>query len=241
MVTVGAVLLVTFIPSVFSALTWTKISDNEGPEKREGAALVFDEWNDVLVLFSGRTATKRYPTDTWFYDISNDTWRIVAYGNISSTPPGRRYSYFGLVRINETSLFVVSHGFGRVEYKDTWTFNMDTFTWTELNNIAGDGPGERYGGHFGAVYGTTNTMWIGGGFTKVTNLPSRYIDTYKLIFTSLSEAHWELVHPQPTSGNQFNPLVPHGRCLQGSAVVGEEMLVLWGGCMRLVVEHCMKT
>ena len=95
-----------------------------------------------------------------------------------------------------------------------------------------DAPPTRYGGHFGALYGDTDTLWIGSGFTLTTALPSRYIDTYKLIFTSRTTARWEELFGEPSRGNQFNPLQPHGRCLQGSAVVEPEKLVMFGGCMR---------
>lgn len=217
--------------SLSNPLTWRLLSDS-GP-KGFGSALVYDNSSHSLLLFGSLTTNNTSASagpETWRYDLSSGTWSMLHNGT-GARPDNRRYAYFGLVRVNGLSLFVVSHGhLGSVEYEDTWVFSLDTGMWARLD-ASGSGPGARYGGHFGAW---ENILWMGSGFTKTTSIPSRYIDTYRLIFTDRETARWEVVHGQPTSGNQFNPLVPHGRCLQGSSVVDEDTLVMWGGCMRLV-------
>jgi hypothetical protein len=216
-------------------LTW-RLLNEEGPESVDGPALVYDKWSDVLVLFGGSTAntTNRYPSETWIYDVASNEWNIANDG-AGVVPEAREYAYFGLVRVSNTSLFIVSHGIrGSVEFSDTWAFNLNNYSWTDMTSlISGPRPTERYGGHFGVDYNNnSHIMWLGGGFTATTTLTSRYIDTYNLIFDGVSTARWVVVHPQPSSGNQFNPLVPHGRCLQGSAVVDNVDIILFGGCMR---------
>ncbi len=234
--------IVAFAPACRSqGLTWSQITPAVDapymwPGEREGGGLGYDGGSNQLILFGG-FGNETFPTDTWLYNVQSGSWEeILAY----PTPEGREYFYHGVVTVDGVSLFVVSHGLGYdyegyVEYDDTWAFNFDTMQWSE---IATDGaiPGPRYGGHFGAVYGpVTNELWMGAGFHTST-LGTRYIDTYKLVFTTLTAATWVRVWGQPTPGNQFNPLVPHGRCLQGSAVVRREQLVLFGGCMRYVVK-----
>ena len=209
-----------------ASLTWRKVSET-GPTARDGSALAYDKWSDVLVMFGGDIIDH----DTWIYNLSSNEWNTVA-ANTTSSPLSRKYAYFGLVRVNDTSLFVVSHGvIGEQELSDTWTFNMDTYTWNQPT-ISGTGPANRYGGHYGTLFEGSNIFWMGGGFTLTTPLATRYIDTYQLIFDDISNARWIQIYLQPTIGNQFNPLVPHGRCLQGSGIVNNYTMVLWGGCMR---------
>lgn len=228
-IAVLAVVLVSrFGGAASQGLRWMPIQIvGDGPLARQGHSLVFDDLANQLVLFGGANSSGDQLNDVWLFSIDNGTWTQPAVS--SPTPPGRRYAYSGLVRVSGQSLLVITHGFGEVEYSDVWTFNLDTQEWTELQ-LEG-GPGARYGGHFGSAFGATDAVWVGGGFTATTTLQTRYIDTYKLIFSG-NQASWEQVHAQPTVGNQFRPLLPHGRCLHGSAVVREEELAMWGGCMR---------
>lgn len=215
--TIGALLVAT---SHATPLTWSLVS-TEGPTAR-GHNFAYDPLSNSLILYGGLSNT----TSTWIYDISGDTWRE----STADSPPTRFYAYFGVVRVNGSSIFVVTHGIGggSVEYGDVWVYDIARDNWYQPT-ITGEGPSIRYGGHFGAF---GNALWVGGGFTKVTSPWSRYIDTYRLVFSLPNEARWEVVHPQPSSGNQFNPLAPHSRCLQGSSVVDVNTLVFWGGCLR---------
>ena len=220
-------------------LIWLQITPSAGatwPGEREGGGVGYDSSSNQLILFGGY-GNETFPIDTWLYSVENGTWEEVTS---TLTPEGRQYFYYGVVAVDDVPLFVVSHGIGYddtgyVEYGDTWVFNFNNRQWIEVTTD-GYSPGVRYGGHFGAVYGpTTNEFWMGGGFTDTSALGTRYIDTYKLVFTSQTAGSWVRMWGQPTTGNQFNPLVPHGRCLQGSAVVRKEQLVIFGGCMRYVL------
>ena len=209
-------------------LTWTEIDGGDQvPDARSGAHMAYDSFDHCLYLFGG------LDNQMWKFQISTSNWVVVHNGS-GVAPANRKYAYYGIVRhggANGDSLFVISHGFGSQEYGDTWIFNTNTATWTELEP-EGPTPSIRYGGHYG-VFNNTNEFWMGGGFTLTTDLATRYIDTYILTFGNTpTEARWRRVHDQPSIGNQFNPLLPHGRCLQGSAVVEEDIIVLWGGCMR---------
>ena len=212
-------------------LTWTQITplSAETPGARIGGAFGYDGVSNQLILFSGSGGG--LPNDTWLYDVATGMWEQVT---TTSAPVGRVYPFYGVVNVSGESVFVVSHGTGAEEYGDTWAFSFVTRQWSEVTT-EGPVPPIRYGGHFGAVYGpATNEFWMGAGFTLTTTFATRYIDTYKLIFSTPTTATWRRVFGQPTVGNQFNPLAPHGRCLQGSAVVRPEQLVIFGGCTRYV-------
>jgi len=235
-------------------LVWTELSSGAsanpaagsgsgvslGPGNRFGGALGYDNKTNSLILFGGRAADGSFPNDTWIYDIRNGMWREVPVAAGRTAPSGRIYSYYGVVDVNGASLFVVSHGInangaGAGEEDDTWAFDIARSEWNVVTTSTGSpaGPGKRYGGHMGALYGpSTNEFWMGGGFTETTPLQTRYIDTYILQFTNTTSGRWREVWGQPSTANQYNPLVPIGRCLQGSAVVNRERLVLFGGCSR---------
>ncbi len=202
----------------------------EVPGARSGAQMVYDRYSNSLYMFGG--GVDNY---VWRYDVITNEWSI--HLNTTDAPKTRKYAYFGLIRyggdLTGDSLFVTSHGIGAAEYDDTWVYNIRTKTWTEMTTD-GPKPTTRYGGHFG-VFNNSLELWFGGGFTFTTTpFPTRYIDTYKLKFSSPTAGTWIRVHDQPSVGNQFNPLVPHGRCLHSSSVVEEDKIILWGGCMRQV-------
>ena len=221
------------LPSITAAqsggLTWTRVAQNgDRPDPRNWFAFGHDPLSNSLIVFSGVTANETEMNDTWIFNIADGTWTEVSP---SSAPAGRADSYYGVLRVNGESLFVVTHGFWDSELDDVWAFRFSTNEWTEIKPT-GRSPGRRYGGHFGAAYGDSNVLWVGGGFTAEAGLlPIRYIDTYKLEFTDFTTATWEEVFPQPSVGNQFLPFQPHGRCLQTSAIVGQMGLVIAGGCM----------
>ena len=213
-------------------LRWSLVQTaGNTPAARQGHNLVFDDQSNQLVLFGGVDAGGLRLNDVWLFNITSRTWTESAV-NSSVRPAARSYAFAGVVRVNSVSLLVIASGFGDLsaEFDDIWTFNLDTNRWNELE-VEG-GIGTRYGGHSGYVFGGGNAVWMGGGFTFSTGLATRYIDTYILTFEDVSQATFEEIYGQPSVANQFQPLRPHGRCLQGSALVREDELVIWGGCMR---------
>ena len=220
-----------FEESYGQGLQWREVqTTGDGPVARQGHNLVFDDQSNRLVLFGGSDENGTQLNDVWLFDIDNGTWTEPDIDSSEPAPEGRSYAFSGLVRVSGASLLVIASGFGAQEFGDTWTFNLNTSQWTELQ-VEG-GVGIRYGGHSGYVFEGGNSVWMGGGFTFSTGLATRYIDTYILTFADVDEATFEEVYGQPTVANQFQPLRPHGRCLQGSALVREDELVIWGGCMR---------
>ena len=173
-----------------------------------------------------------YPNDTWIYNRVNGTWRMVHDGRSSTSLPGRAFTYFGMLRVDATNLFVISHGTKGEnffsDFEDTWVFNMETHEWTEIIPSGGR-PGPRNAGFYGIAYDNADTLWLGGGF--VSDELGRTIETFKLTFTSPTEAQWEKVYGQSL---QYNPLKPHSRRVPSSTVVGRDKLVVLGGCTRLI-------
>ena len=59
-----------------TSFSWEEIAPSQGggPSPREGAFLVFDNFNDRLVLFSGRDE-EGWKKDMWFFDLASQQWR----------------------------------------------------------------------------------------------------------------------------------------------------------------------
>lgn len=229
--------LVLVACSVYGEMTWRRLSEvtDSSPSPRSRHAMGFCNSTQELIVFSGMTSNG-LSSETWVYNVTSGAWTSLS----ESSPPARTDSFYGVIQ--SLDIFVVAQGLGenKTEYGDVWVFDFRLRTWTEITDlINGTGPSIRYGGHFGSYFSNDDqSFWMGSGFTKTTGLyPSRYIDTYRLTFTDETTAVWETLHRNPSSGNQFNPLVPHGRCLQGSAVVSQNRMVMYGGCLRYV---CMR-
>ena len=228
--------LVLVACSVYGEMTWRRLSEvsNDSPLPRSRHAMGFCNSTQELIVFSGMTSNG-LSSETWFHNVSSGTWSRLSRS--AAAPPARMDSFYGVIQ--SLDIFVVAQGLGenKTEYGDVWVFDFMLRTWTEITDlINGTGPSIRYGGHFGSYFSNDDqSFWMGSGFTKTTGLyPSRYIDAYRLTFTDQTTAAWETLHRNPSSGNQFNPLVPHGRCLQGSAVVSQNRMVMFGGCLRYV-------
>ena len=232
-ISIAVCALALLLPCVATqGLRWSQVLTDEAnrPSPRSGFAFGYDFVSNQLIVFSGFGGSN----DTWLFDLATGNWSEVQV--TQPAPPARAFSYYGVVRVSGESLFVVMLGLlnaqNVAEFDDVWVFNFANREWSEIQPQGG-GPSFRYGGHFGAAYGDSNILWVGGGFTETTKpLQTRYADVYKLTFTSPTSASWEEVYAQPSPGNQFMPLSPHGRCLQTSAVIADGGLVLAGGCMR---------
>ena len=234
-----ALLILFYLLHVCSGqLQWVNLSPTgTSPAPREGHAFGYHHKTRQLIVFGGGVQ-RGVSDETWLYSLATNTWTQVNT-NGGEVPSPRKYAFSGVIESLDIFVVALGIGAGGAEFGDIWVFNIANRNWTELNPT-GDGISIRYGGYFGVHYSSeSRTFWIGSGFTLTTDLASRYIDLYQLTFTSSTEAEWKLVAANPSSGNQFNPLTPHGRCLQASAVVSENVLVMYGGCMRYIICVCI--
>ncbi len=93
----------------------------------------------TILLFGGQTSTRRL-SDTWVFDCSTETWTEI---ETDVTPEGR--GDFDMVFDPNNQVFIIYGGWGyRTGLQhDTWTFDPETNTWTEIETESD--PGRMYG------------------------------------------------------------------------------------------------
>ena len=109
--------------------TWTNMSPVSKPSGRRFQTMVYDETNEVIVLFGGYNGG--FNDETWTYDYGTNTWT-----NMNPTaPPGR--CYHSMVYDSDNSEIVMFGGAisGGIPQQDTWTYNVTTNTWIDKSAI----------------------------------------------------------------------------------------------------------
>ena len=147
----------------YVANTWTAVtSTGEAPPARGGHSMAYDPVEDKVVLFGG-TDSNTYFDDTWVFDFATSTWtQVTAALEIPNARAGHRMAY------DPSSANVVLFGGwdGTAYFNDTWTFNVATSTWTNLNLI--NAPSARDSSSL--VYdAATNELILFGGFVGGTS------------------------------------------------------------------------
>ncbi|MFW9892725.1 MAG: Kelch repeat-containing protein [Candidatus Thorarchaeota archaeon] len=143
-----AVLIVTLLQTPVAAVvdgTWTEMSPTVIPPTRCDLCFVYDSESDVAILFGGTTGpvTQIVFNDTWAYDYDSDTWTNKSPSVAPSARLACQYAYD-----SESDKFILFSGAigGTTEthFNDTWAYDYDTNTWTELSPSVMPDP-RRYG------------------------------------------------------------------------------------------------
>ncbi len=118
----------------YNANTWTDMDPILAPPAFSGGTMAYDSESDLLVVFGGwpNGGIDDLISETWTYDLSSNTWTNVT----TDTQPGPR-SWATMTYDSESDLIVFFGGFGSdwTVYSDTWTYDVDTNTWTEISTV----------------------------------------------------------------------------------------------------------
>ncbi|MHA1961985.1 MAG: Kelch repeat-containing protein [Candidatus Thorarchaeota archaeon] len=154
-----------------SADTWTDMAPSSAPPGLGGHAMTYDSKNDRVILFAGGNTSNIDTGETWAYDHNSNTW-INRTPTLS--PPPR--SGHKLVYDSQSELVILWGGqvWGIYEEtyarQDTWTYNYDTNTWTNVTTA--ESPLRRR--FFNMVYDehADRTILFGGFGTDLESPPS---------------------------------------------------------------------
>ena len=119
-----------------AANKWTQMKPPSGPTRRCCAELVYDAESDRVLLFGGGDETAWGLDDTWAYDYNTNTWRKMARG--PSGHLGYRMAYDA-----ESDRVILFGGYvmgSRKLLNDTWSYDFNSDTWTEMKPSTSPSP-----------------------------------------------------------------------------------------------------
>ena len=121
---------------------WQAIdAGGDGPSPRFGHNAIFDESQQLMVVFGGQ-AGPNFFNDLWVFDPVTSAWTEFEAGDADGSPQPR-YGAGGTVRGGGSGLFI-SHGFtSNGRFDDTWLYNVQSGEWSEVSPASGARPEAR--------------------------------------------------------------------------------------------------
>ncbi|MFX0207510.1 MAG: Kelch repeat-containing protein, partial [Candidatus Hodarchaeota archaeon] len=117
----------------FNNNTWVQMNPAIAPSVRYLPGLAYDEESDRVIFFGGNHYTSTSwidEADTWVYDYNSDNWTNM---NPASTPPRRGCPNFAYnLLMDRVILFGGVDKYKSFSYSDTWVYNFNDNTWTEM-------------------------------------------------------------------------------------------------------------
>jgi N-acetylneuraminic acid mutarotase len=190
--------------------TWTKLLI-DGPCNRGSHSMAYNPDLSNILLFGGQTNTKRL-SDTWVFDCNTETWTEI---ETETTPEGR--SDFDMVYDPNNQVFIIYGGWGdRTGLQhDTWTFDLETSTWNEIETE--NTPGRIYGQSLEYDHLRERVILYGGHLRSP--ISHEYVD--EVWYFHLENSSWR----QSSSIDK-----PHGRYWSGVGYSEDDSsLVVFGG------------
>lgn len=121
---------------------WTDMTPAISPPKRHAPAMSYDSQSDKIIVFGGVDPWSGDPNDhmndTWSYDLNTNTWTEL----FPSNSPSKRVADPGMIYISEINKSLLVGGWLSYSrdnnegeaYNDTWLFDYESNTWTEIPN-----------------------------------------------------------------------------------------------------------
>ena len=147
-----------------AANTWTEIKPPTAPSGRANAALDYDAESDRTILYSGFISGDNYaPLDTWSFDMNTKTWT-----QMKASGPAYHFGH-KLVYDSKADRMILWGGWNmkdNVGTNDTWTYDYNSDTWTEMKPAVKP-PGVNFQGMVYDSKADRVIMWGGGFNTSV--------------------------------------------------------------------------
>ncbi|MFW9967554.1 MAG: Kelch repeat-containing protein [Candidatus Thorarchaeota archaeon] len=114
----------------YSSNTWTNLEPATVPTPRCYGAIAYDEESDRVILFGGILEGTTVAADTWAYDYNSNTWENM---NPATRPSARFAAAMAYNSAVDKMILTGGTSDSVTGYKDTWSYDYDTNTWTNLN------------------------------------------------------------------------------------------------------------
>ncbi len=187
----------------YSDNAWTRKFPLNKPTGRIYHGMTHIDGTDKVLLFGGYLGATYY-TDTWIYDLSDNTWTSM---NPISAPTSRLYH--SMAPIVGTDKVLLFGGWYSQYLDDTWIYDLSDNTWMQMLPQAK--PNSRYLHTIAPIGGTDKVLLYGGYFYF-------YDDTWVY---DLSDNNWTKMNPSNR---------PPGRYWHAmSTIPGTDQILLFGG------------
>jgi len=148
--------------------TWSAFpTSGVGPSPRSSAAIAYDEVADRLLVFGGNTSTSGLmltgAQDLFSLDLATGAWTDLTP---ATGGPGPRLMHAGVVAGRQWLVFGGTPAFNPPYWNDTWALDLDSDTWTLVDDGSGTAPSTRFGHE---LFWDAGRMFVFGGHDQ-TNL-----------------------------------------------------------------------
>lgn len=190
--------------------TWFNVTPDHSPSKRYEFGFTFLSGTDKLILFGGSSGSNRLG-DTWFFDLSENTWYEIK----QFEGPDDREGYSTSTIYNDDKIILFGGKDGSDYQTDTWSFDSSEKKWTMLLPINNPGPRSS---HKMSMIDTSNKILLFGGSFMNGSSTIYYNDTW---LYDIDNNTWNQTFPST------NPVERSGHTL--SQIPGTDKVILFGG------------
>jgi len=115
---------------------WTELERTNAPTPRTSPAMVYDDKNNLIVLFGGGDAWG-YCNDTWTYNSSTNSWTEMRPISAPSPRNGHSMAYDS---INGVVILFGGFDTSGLLNDETWTYNLALNIWTNVSPLLSPSP-----------------------------------------------------------------------------------------------------
>jgi hypothetical protein len=155
----------------FNGTNWIEATPSAQPSAVYGMSMVYDDNNNVMLLFGGSDDTDAALAETWTYNTTNDSWTQLTP---TTSPPARTYAQMAYTGTGtNTEIYLFGGNDGTTYYNDVWRY--DGSDWTQVSTN-GTLPTART--HHAIAYNPVNDVILLFGGRDATG--SLLADTWQL-------------------------------------------------------------
>ncbi|MHA2021572.1 MAG: Kelch repeat-containing protein, partial [Candidatus Thorarchaeota archaeon] len=176
---------------------WTNRMPDVSPPRTAIAAMVYDSESEVMIMFGGGHDGFNFSDQTWAYDYSENNWTQM----LPSSSPSKRVAQ--MAYDEESDKVILFGGAGKEDdagtmntYTDTWSYDYNTNTWTELNPV--EHPTSI--GVMAYDVAADKIVMFGGSLTWYASESDLVTETWTYDFNDNS---WELMSPSIEPPGRF--------------------------------------
>lgn len=190
------------------------------PAARFDYGMAFDARSGRAVMFGGflsQTPAPIWTNETWSYEVATKRWELMR----PATAPSPRH-YPGMVYDEKADRMILFGGAlpqGKLS-NETWTYDVDTDTWSEMRPAAAPSPRSSWSGMIYDPVG--DRVILHGGWTGRENASDLWV-------YDLKKNTWTMLADGPRSGQSlaYDPVIHRVVAFGGSPVPGSRSAGTW--------------